>query len=242
MQDNKPAVLSEEEQYKEFKRAKHLEEAKASITKIELDCLSPQTDKASLKETCKSANTLEIGAVVVFPSFVKACVSYLGKDPKISLIGAISYPYGGDTTEVKVAAVKRAVKDGVDEVEVTAPIAFLKDGNWAYFKKECKKLKKAAKIRALRVTFDCALLSEKELTRACTVAADVGVNCVRLNNADGEIVAAVKTALKGKCLIKAEKADSATAFASFCTMGADAVNCTNACDIATYILKQAEEE
>lgn len=241
MQDDK-MQLTEEEQYQEFKRIKRVDEAKASILKIECDCLSPYVDKNQLKETCKTADSLEIGAVVVFPNYVKACVSYLGKDPKVSLIAAVGYPYGEETTEIKAAAVKRAVKDGVDEVEVCAPTAFIRDGNLAYFKKECKKIKKAAKTCAVRVTFDCSILSDKELTKAACVAADSGINCLRLNNADGEVVSDVKAAVKGKCLIKAEKAETATAFATLCTRGADTVSCTRALDLAQYILKQAEAE
>lgn len=243
MQDVKEtATLTEEEQYKEFKRIKRMDEAKASVLKIECDCLSPYTEKLSLKETCKTANTLAVGAIVVFPNYVKSCVNALGKDPQVSLIAAISYPFGEETTEVKAAAVKRAVKDGVDEVEVCAPTAFIRDGNLAYFKKECKKIKKAAKNSAVRVTLDCAVLGEKELLKAAVTAADAGINCLRLNGADGETVAKIKSAVKGKCLIKAEKADSATALANLCTMGADTVSCTQALNLAQYILKQAESE
>lgn len=243
MQDGKEQTqLTEEEQYLEFKRIKRVDEAKASITKIECDCLSPYVDKTQLKDTCKTANSLEIGAVIVFPSYVKSCVSYLGKDPKVSLIAAISYPFGEETTEIKAAAVKRAVKDGVDEVEVCAPTAYLRDGNLAYFKKECKKIKRAARTCAVRVTLDCGILSDKEIIKAACVAADSGINCLRLNNADVETISNVKSAVKGKCLLKAEKADGATAFATLCTRGADSVSCTRALDLAQYILKQAEAE
>ena len=243
MEDGKDtAAFTEEEQYREFKRIKRMDEAKASVLKIECDCLSQYTDKTSLKDTCKTADTLQIGAIVVFPNYVKACVNALGKDPQVSLIAAISYPFGEETTEVKAAAVKRAVKDGVDEVEVCAPTAFLRDGNLAYFKKECKKIKKAAKQCAVRVILDCAILSEKELVKAAVTAADAGINCLRLNGADGEMVARIKSAVKGRCLIKAEKADSATSFANLCTMGADTVACTQALTLAQYILKEAEKD
>lgn len=243
MQDNQQTLNpSEDEQYREFKRIKRIEEAKASVLKIECDCLAPTVDRAYLKEICRDANTVELGSIVVFPAHVKSCVSFLGKDPKVSLIAAISYPCGADATEIKVAAVKRAVKDGVDEVEVSAPTSFIKEGNWAYFKKECKKIKKAAKQRAARIALDCSALSEKELNKACQTAADAGINCIRLNNTDGETVAGVKAALKGKCLIKADRAENAVAFANLNTMGGDYVGCLSACQLATFLIKQAEAE
>ncbi len=229
------------EQYREYLRRKNLEQARGSIARIECDCLSSYTDRVVLRDTCRSANAISLGAVVVFPAYVKSCVTYLGKDPKVSLVAAVAYPYGEETTETKVAAVKRAVKDGADEVEVCAPMSFLKDGNLQYFKRECKKLKKAAKIRALRVTVNCGMLNKKELIKACSVAADAGVNCIRLRDADAELVGEVKAATTGKCLIKAEHADGVSAYTSFCVMGADFVGCTSALNLANFIMKKAEE-
>lgn len=238
----KNSFRSEREEFEEFKRANRIKEAKATALKIELDCLSAICDKAYLKDICRRANMQEIGALVVYPAFVKACVSYLGADPKVSLISAISYPLGGDTTEIKCKAVKRAVKDGVAEVEVSSPTALIKDGNFQYFKRECKKLKRAAKNRALRVVFDCNTLSENELTKACQTAADVGVNCLRLSGADSELVNLIKSRLKGKCLIKADGAQEVSAFISFCNVGADFVTCPRAFDIAAYLLNSAKED
>lgn len=242
MQENLNPAMTEQQQFIEFKRLNRMKEAKASVLKIECDCLSAECDKVFLKDICRRANSLELGAIVVYPAFVKPCVSFLGGDPKVSLVASVSCPHGADTTEIKVAAVKRAVKDGVDEVEVFAPVTLIKDGNWQYFKRECKKLKKAAKIRALRIVFDCKLLTEKELTKACNVAADVGVNCLRLSGADGDLITTVKTALKGKCLIKADGAGDLSTFLTYCNAGADTVGCTRAFDMASYMLKSAEEE
>lgn len=241
-ENNQNSVKSEDEQFKEFKRLKKQEEAKSNVLKIECDCLSPVIDRAALKSICKDANALSLGAVVVFPAYVKSCVSYLGNDPQVSLIAAVDYPYGGELTEVKTLAVKRAVKDGVDEVEVLAPVALLREDNYVYFKKECKKLKRAAKNCALRIVFDCAMLTEKQLVKAAVTAADAGANCLRLNNADGETISKVKAALKGKCLIKADGAESALDFANLQVAGADTVGCKNALDFARYLLNEAESE
>lgn len=238
----KNSFRNEREEFEEFKRANRIKEAKATALKIELDCLNTICDKAYLKDICRRATLQEIGALVVYPAFVKACVSYLGADPKVSLISAISHPHGGDTTEVKCSAVKRAVKDGVDEVEVSAPTALIKDGNFQYFKRECKKLKRAVKNRALRVVFDCKTLNENELVKACQTAADVGVNCIRLSGADSELINLIKSRLKGKCLIKADGAQEVSAFISFCNVGADSVNCPRALDIAAYLINTAKED
>ena len=168
-------TASEEEQFKEFRRLKRREEAAANVAKLECDCLSPATDKTTLRELCRSANSMKLGGIVVYPYMVKACVAYLGADPQCSLIASISSKCGGDATEVKADAVKRAVKDGVDETEVWAPTFFIRDGNFVYLKRECKKLAKASRNRALRIVLDCAALREQEVLKACSVIAETGV-------------------------------------------------------------------
>lgn len=240
--ENQNINVSEEEQFKEFRRMKRLEEAAANVAKLECDCLSTNVDKTSLRELCRAANTIKLGAIVVRPAVVKACVAFLGKDPQVSLIAAISSPDGGELTEVKVLAVKRAIKDGVDETEVYAPTFFIKEGNFAYLKKECKKLAKASRTRALRIVLDCAALREQEVLKAAATIADTGVNCIRLSGADGDLLSKVKTAVKGKCLLKCDGADNLSSFVNLTVMGADCVSAKSACELANLILKQAEEQ
>lgn len=235
-------TTSEDEQFKEFKRQKRLEEAKSRATKIEYDCLSTNIDKAILKETCQEADRLGLGAIIVYPNLVKNCVAFLGDDPQVSLIAAISYPHGEDILDIKCAAIKHAIKDGVDEVEVCAPANILKDGSFALFKKECKKIKKACKQRAIRIVINCANLEEKQIIKASTIAADVGINCIRLSSADHDMISAVKAAVKDKCLIKSDGAENATQFLSAMTAGADTVGCIQALELAKFLLKEAEQE
>lgn len=242
MENNQNNLTEDEQkQFQEYMRRKRTEEAQATVGRIECDCLSAYAEKSTLKQLCKDGDRLGIGAIVVLPSVVKPCVGFLGKDPKCSLIAAISYPHGGDTTDVKVAAVKRAIKDGVDEAEVYAPLAYLKEGNFGYFKRECKKLKKASKTRALRIVFDGSALGESELAKSCAIAADCGVNMIRISRAsDAQLVQRVKSNLKDKCLFKTDGAETAAGFQQAVVFGADAVCCKNATEIASLLLSEIQ--
>ena len=227
-------------QFKQFKKIKLLEQTRARISKVECDNLSPVASRAELKNLCREAERLGLGAIVVLPVFVKPCVAYLGSDPKCSLVSVVSYPNGSDTTQSKAAAVKRAVKDGVDEVEVYAPVSAIKEGNLVYFKRECKKLLRAAKPRALRIVLDCSYLDEKELIRACNCIADCGVNCVRLVNAGGlSAIASAKTALHGKSNLKAD-AHTLAEMEEAEALGVSFVNCNGAVEICSRMLAQAQ--
>lgn len=236
-----PAMTAEElAQFEQFKKLKLLEQTRARISKVECDCLSPTTSRAQLKNLCREAERLNLGGIVVLPAYIKPCVAYLGGDPSCSLVAAISYPHGGDSTESKVAATKRAVKDGVDEVEVCAASAALIEGNMAYFKRECKKLVKAARQRALRLVLDCALLSEKDVVRACNCAADCGVRVIRLVNLDAlTTLTSAKSAVRDRCLLKSDgktipEIEEAEA------LGVSLINCDNAIEICSRMLSDAK--
>lgn len=230
----------EQKQFEEFKRLKFIEQTQAKIARMECDCLSPVAEKSALRQLCREGDRLRMGGIVVFPAFVKSCVGFLGNDPQCSLIAAISYPHGTDTTEVKAQAVKRAVKDGVDEVEVCVPYAVLKEGNMAYFKRECKKLAKAVRPRALRLYIDCSLLSEREVLRAAACAAENGVDAIRLSECGTPMISAVKGAVKDKCLIKSEAHTQSEAETAM-MMGATLVSCKNAVEICSSMLTEAQE-
>lgn len=242
----KEQIKTESQQFSDFKRQLNVQAAQAQLTKLELNLTDVTVSSATLKQACADANSLKLGAICVLPCLVRACTNLLGSDPQTSLIACISSPHGGDTIESKAAMVKNAVKDGVDEVEVTAPITFIKDGNWGYVKREFKIIKRAAKKRGVRINVEASLLTPQELTKVCALAVDCGITSLRTGSAayggfKPETIAAIKTVVKDKCTIKA---DGITTFGEMQTavdMGASIVGSKNAVEVARLILQVAEE-
>ncbi len=234
--------------FEDFKRKINMQAAQAQIKKLEYNLSDVTSGLAAVKAACTDAATLRLGGVCVAPSFVKSCAAFLGsaQKRKSSLIACISYPNGGDTTEIKVKAVKQAIKDGADEVEVTAPIAQVRDGNFQYVKRELKKLRKAVKNRSLRISAECSLLSKNDLIRLCLIAADCRVNSVKTASEswgdDGKTIAEIRSAVKDKCTIKAEGVSSVTELSTAIDMGAVVVGSKNAPSVARYILAAAKNE
>lgn len=241
------AEADEYRQFAQFKRKMNLEAAYAQAAKLEYNLTDATVEKAALRRACQEANRLGLGAVCVLPCFVKSCVTFLGPDPKASLIACISFPHGGDTTDIKVKAVKRAVKDGVDEAEVTAPIAQIKDGNWSYVKREFKKLKSAGKTRAVRINIESSLLTAHEVAKVCSVAAECGITSLRSGSPffggsfNSEIIARMKSAVKDRCTVKADGISTVADMNLAVDMGAGVIGSNNAADLASLILKAAEE-
>lgn len=247
MSDNVIMDAEEKQKFAEFKKKINREAALAQVNKLEYNLTDAAIDKGALRRACQDANSLGIGGVCVFPCFVKACVSFLGADPKTALIACISYPHGADTTQIKAAAVKRAVKDGVDEVEVTAPIAYVKDGNWSYVRREFKKLKSAAKNRTVRINIESRYLTKNEISRLSNLAADCGITSLRTCSGeygggfDPDVVSQIKSSVKDKCTVKVDGVTTATEMNIAVDMGAGIIGSKNAADLARLIIKSAED-
>ena len=245
-------TLSQNEKlmFAQFRRKINLDASRAQVKKLEYNLCDPSNGLSALKSACADASALGLGGVCVMPAFVKACSAILGAQQtrKCRLIACIGHPSGSDVTAIKVKSVKRAIKDGADEVEVTVPVAYIRDGNFSYVKRELKKLRSACKKSALRIDTECALLTRHEIIRVCALAAECGVNSVkaRSNTLSGgsstEIFADIKTAVKDKCTIKAEGAATVMEMSGAIDMGASVIGSKNAADVARTILAAAEME
>jgi deoxyribose-phosphate aldolase len=239
-------TVREEREFDDFRHLRRLEGAKALISKIELDMAYVSVDKDGLKTACRECNNQGLGAICVLPCFIKACVGFLGNDPQASLVGVISYPAGADVTEVKVHALKCAVADGIDEAEIAAPMAYIKDNNWGYVKKEFKKLKKAARGRAIRIMVEASFLSPSELVKTCTLASDIGINGVVLStygtqsSVTFDMVKKVHAALKDKCFIKVNGVKSRDDMSRYIDAGAQIVCSRDGLSLAKLVMAAAE--
>lgn len=243
--ETQTAPISQNEKllYREFRKKINSEAARAQIKKLEYDLADVKAGLNFLKTACGDANSLGLGGVCVLPCFVRQCSAMLGEERKAGLVACIGAPHGGDVTDIKVKAIKRAIKDGADEVEVTAPTAHVREGNYAYVKREFKKLRSAAKRKSLRIDLECTLLTREEIMRTCTLAADCGINSLRLSGGNcAEWLADVKSAVKDRCTIKAEGIATVLEMSSSVDMGATVIGSKNAADVARAILTAAETE
>lgn len=242
--------LSENEKilYMQFRKKINTEAAKAQIKKLEYNLADVTCGISSLKSACADGKALELGGICVLPSFVRQCATYLGPERKCQIIACISYPHGGDSTDIKVKSVKRAIKDGADEVEVTIPVAQVREGNFSYLKRELKKLRSASKKRALRIDAECPLLTKEEVARVCKVATDCGVNSVKTSSGaygrgnELEMVSSVKSAVKDRCTVKADGVATMLEMSSALDMGASVIGSKNAVSIARTILSATEAD
>lgn len=148
---------------------------------IEYTLLDAQTNKADVEQLCQDAINNQWAAVCVPPFYVRTASDFLQEHPLIKVITAIGYPMGYHAIPVKVEEIKRAIDEGVDEIEVVANISAIKDGNWSHVRNDIDSVTTAAHLKSkkARIVLEVHLLSNQELQKLCEICAAVQVDGVK---------------------------------------------------------------
>ena len=97
---------------------------------IDHTVLLPDCSSEDIEALCEEAHKHRFAAVCVPPYFVRDVVRKL-EDSPVRVATVIGFPMGYACTPAKVEEVKRAIEEGVDEVDVVINICAVKNGHWA---------------------------------------------------------------------------------------------------------------
>lgn len=147
---------------------------------IDLTYLKPDTTRGRIKQLCEEAQEFDVFSVCVPPYFVQQAARLLENQPT-KICTVIGFPYGYDATQVKAEAIKKAVQENVDEIDVVANIAAIKSGDWAYIANDADSMTRLGHMRNLTVKWiiEMNLLTEDEIARMCEIAVDKEVDFVK---------------------------------------------------------------
>jgi len=148
---------------------------KIDHTNLKTDCTQEQ-----IEQLCQEAKQHGFAAVCVPPYFVVSAGRIL-KDTNIKIATVIGYPLGFAGTFAKVEEIKRAIDEGVDELDVVINIAAVKDKNWNYISSDIDSCVSAAHMRGkiIKIILETSLLTEEEVIKMCEICADKQVDYVK---------------------------------------------------------------
>jgi deoxyribose-phosphate aldolase len=182
------------------------------MSMIDSTLLAPTATGEEIEKLCQDALKYGFKAVVVNPVHVKTCKKIL-KDTKVKVSTVAGFPLGEDLTKVKLYEVKRACKEGAEEIDVVLCISAAKAGNWKAVGQEIKKIVKAAKRRRLvKVILEASYLTDEEIERACKICVEAGARFVKTGtgyagDATTEHVALMSRAVKAQLSEMSNKND-----------------------------------
>lgn len=176
---------------------------------IDHTILLPDCTSEDIEALCDEAHKHKFKAVCIPPYFVREVVRKLENSP-VQVATVIGFPMGYACTPAKVEEVKRAIEEGVDEVDIVINLCAVKNSHWSYVKNDIGSMTMAAhsKGKIIKVTLETNLLSEEELNQLCEICNQSGVNFVKTSTgmnggATVEIVSKLRELLKDSIKIKA---------------------------------------
>ncbi len=149
------------------------------VSYIEHTNLSPTLTIGDIDKLVEEAINYGFFGVCVPPFWAKRAKREIGKQ-KIALISVAGFPLGYSMTETKLDEIKRAIDNGVDEIDVVWNVTSFKTGiPWTKIElAKCGKLAHDYQ-KIIKVIIETAYLSEEEIVEACKLCADAGADFVK---------------------------------------------------------------
>ena len=148
--------------------------------KIDHTILKPDCTFTDIKKLCDEAKTYGFASVCVPPYYVKEASKQL-ENNLTRVTTVIGFPMGYSTTPAKVEEVKRAIVEGVDELDVVVNICAIKQNNWSYVRNDIDSMTRAAHLRGkiVKIILEVGLLTKTELERVCEMCNEIEVDYVK---------------------------------------------------------------
>ncbi|MGL6022529.1 MAG: deoxyribose-phosphate aldolase [Chitinophagaceae bacterium] len=171
--------------------------------------LKSTATETNISELCQEAIRYKFATVCIEPCYVKLAKKLL-KGSKVGICTVIGFPLGVNTTAIKVAETKEAIKNGATEIDMVINVGHLKDKKYKLVQKEITEVKKACgKNAILKVILETCHLTDEEKIIACKLAVEVKADFVKTSTGFGIHGATVndillmKKAVEKKAKIKA---------------------------------------
>jgi len=160
-----------------------------ALEKIDLNGLIDHTylkancTPEDIEVLCQEALSHRFYSICVPPYFVFQARSYLGVNSAVKICTVIGYPMGYNTTAAKVEEIKRAVMDGVDEVDVIANMSAIKAGDWNYVRNDIESVTVMTHLRSrkIKLVFEINELELEEVQKICDICKEKGVDYIKLS-------------------------------------------------------------
>ena len=148
---------------------------------IEHTILKPDCSLQEVQRICEEASRFGFAGVCIPPLFVRDAKRILGDSSPIRVVTVIGFPMGYTGIAAKSEEIKRAVDDGVDELDAVINIAALKSQNWNHVQHDIEGVARAIHLRGRvsKTILECGLLTEEELRRVVEIAKEAGIHYLK---------------------------------------------------------------
>lgn len=146
--------------------------------RIDHTLLRPEATRADVRRHCEDARRYGFGTVFVHPCYLADAVRALaGAEVRIGT--PIGFPYGAQTTRVKVLEAEDACGAGAQELDMVLNIGLLKSGEHDAVQAEIAAVVAATPGAGHKVILETGCLTEAEIRAACLLVVQAGADSVK---------------------------------------------------------------
>ncbi|MEZ5040429.1 MAG: deoxyribose-phosphate aldolase [Saprospiraceae bacterium] len=165
-------------------------------TFIDHTLLRADSTLSDIQKLCEEATQFGFATVCVPPYYVGRSSQLLEKKTT-RVATVIGFPMGYTTTVAKVEEIKRAIDEGVDELDVVVNVSAIKSGEWIDVQNDLDRMITTAHLRRklIKVILETGLLTPAEIKRACEICQELKPDFVKTStgfNGEGATIGMVK--------------------------------------------------
>ena len=157
--------------------------AKETLRVVDHTLLKPFAKWEDIEVLCNEAIEYQTASVCIPPAYIKRIHEKYGN--KINICTVVGFPLGYAVTESKVAEVRKALEDGVNEVDMVINITDVKNGDYDKVEEEIRTLKKEVGDKILKVIIETCFLTEDEKIAMCKAVTNAGADFIKTSTGFG---------------------------------------------------------
>ena len=176
---------------------------------IDISAVKADSTLDELREAAELAKKHNCICVIGLPAHTPLLAELLADRPDVLVGGAVGFPSGGQTTDIKVAETKELIEMGCGEIDVAINIAWLKAGMDDLVRGDIDAVVEASGTVPVKVILECCYLTDDEIVKASDICAEAGAAFVKTGTgwaptgATPENIALMKQTVGERCLVKA---------------------------------------
>lgn len=136
-----------------------------------------------IQKLCEEAIQYQTASVCIPPSYIKRVQDTYGD--KINICTVVGFPLGYSATEAKAAEIRRALKDGANEIDMVVNIGDVKDGNYDKVEQEIRDLKAVTDTKILKVIIETCYLNKEEKIAMCHAVTNAKADYIKTSTGFG---------------------------------------------------------
>ena len=152
-------------------------ELKEILSRCDHTLLRQDATMREIRALCDEGIHYGVASVCIPPCHVSGARRYVGG--KLPICTVIGFPYGYNTTAIKVQEARDAIAAGAAEIDMVINLAMVKDQCWDDVLREITAVRDATAGYILKVIIETCLLTQEEKIKLCEIVSSSGADYIK---------------------------------------------------------------